>query len=407
MLTRKGSLKIQPPVYGSKITILSIDGGGIRGILPGVILAYLEAQLQALDGEDARIADYFDVISGTSTGGLITAMLAAPNEQQRPLFEAKDIVPFYLNNSPKIFPQTSGMFAWPKNVWKAISGPKYDGKYLHKLVRDILKDTRLQQTLTNVVIPTFDIKKIQPVIFSSYQVPNSPITDALLSDICIATSAAPTYFPPHYFKNQDAQGNFEEFNLIDGGIAANNPTLVAISEVSKQMSKKNPDFFPIKPTNYERYLVISIGTGANRNGTTYSAKVASEWGVIGWLFHNGRTPLITCYNNASSDMVDYHNSVVFQAFHSENYYLRIDEDKLQGDLYSVDIATKENLENLVKVGEDLLKSPVSRINLDTGGYEPVEDGVTYEEALQRFAKLLSEERKLRQSNSAPAEEEEN
>ncbi|KAG6766960.1 hypothetical protein POTOM_028139 [Populus tomentosa] len=371
MLTRKGSLKIQPPVYGSKITILSIDGGGIRGILPGVILAYLEAQLQVLDGKDARIADYFDVISGTSTGGLITAMLAAPNEQQRPLFDAKDLVPFYLNNSPKIFPQTSGMFAWPTNVWKAISGPKYDGKYLHKLV------------------------------------PDHPITDALLSDICIATSAAPTYFPPHYFKNQDEQGNFEEFNLIDGGIAANNPTLVAISEVAKQMSKKNPDFFPIKPMNYERYLVISIGTGANKNGTTYNAKVASEWGVIGWLFHKGRTPLITCYNNASSDMVDYHNSVVFRAFHSENYYLRIDDDKLQGDLSSVDIATKENLENLVKVGEDLLKSPVSRINLDTGGYEPVKDGGTYEEALQRFAKLLSEERKLRQSNSAPAKEEEN
>ncbi|KAJ6990215.1 hypothetical protein NC653_018681 [Populus alba x Populus x berolinensis] len=83
------------------------------------------------------------------------------------------------------------------------------------------------------------------------------------------------------------------------------------------------------------------------------------------------------------------------------------DDKLQGDLSSVDIATKENLENLVKVGEDLLKSPVSHINLDTGGYEPVKDGGTYEEALQRFAKLLSEERKLLQSNSAPAKEEEN
>jgi hypothetical protein len=56
---------------------------------------------------------------------------------------------------------------------------------------------------------------------------------------------------------------------------------------------------------------------------------------------------------------------------------------LQGDLSSVDIATTENLENLVKVGEDLLKSPVSRINLDTGAYEPLEDGGTYEEALQR------------------------
>jgi patatin-like phospholipase/acyl hydrolase len=99
--TQSSLLQIQPPTYGNLVTILSIDGGGIRGIIPATILEFLEE----LDGESARLADYFDVITGTSTGGLVTAMLSAPNEQKRPLFAAKDIKPFYLEHSPKIFPQ--------------------------------------------------------------------------------------------------------------------------------------------------------------------------------------------------------------------------------------------------------------------------------------------------------------
>ncbi|PKI57350.1 hypothetical protein CRG98_022195 [Punica granatum] len=99
------STHLQPPTYGNLITVLSIDGGGIRGVIPATILSFLESELQKLDGEEARIADYFDVIAGTSTGGLITAMLTSPDEKNRPMFAAKDIKEFYLKNCPKIFPQ--------------------------------------------------------------------------------------------------------------------------------------------------------------------------------------------------------------------------------------------------------------------------------------------------------------
>ncbi|MFS7973973.1 putative patatin-like phospholipase domain, Acyl transferase/acyl hydrolase/lysophospholipase [Helianthus anomalus] len=222
----------RPPNTGKRITVLSIDGGGIRGVIPGVILEYLESQLQELDGEEARVADYFDVIAGTSTGGLVTTMLTAPDENNRPLYAAKDIVPFYLENTPKIFPQRRGPFAWIIGLFKALLGPKYNGKYLQNLVKSLLGTTKLSQTLTNVVIPTFDIKNMQPVIFSSFQVAREPSMDVQLSDICIGTSAAPTYLPAHCFRKGD-----REFNLIDGGIVANNPVSYNEHHLLVQLSK--------------------------------------------------------------------------------------------------------------------------------------------------------------------------
>ncbi|XP_048131281.1 patatin-like protein 2 [Rhodamnia argentea] len=397
-MERATSLTLQPPTYGNLITILSIDGGGIRGLIPGTILNFLESELRKLDGEDARIVDYFDVISGTSTGGLVTAMLTAPNENNRPVFAAKDIKDYYLNHCPKIFPQDSCPFKPVTKMIKAVAGPKYDGKYLHKIVREELGDKRLHQTLTNVVIPTFDIETLQPTIFSSYQVKKDPGVDALLSDICISTSAAPTYLPAHTFETKDPSGKVREFNLIDGGVAANNPTLVAMGEVTKAIMGGSSDFFPIKPTDYRRFLVISLGTGTRKAEGKYTAHEAAKWGVLGWLTSGG-SPLIDVFTQASADMVDYHLSAVFQALHLHDNYLRIQDDTLTGVLSSMDVATKKNLNDLVKTGEALLKKPVSRINFDTGMCEPTSNQETNEEALIRFAKLLSQERRLRDARS--------
>ncbi|XP_058097035.1 patatin-like protein 1 [Magnolia sinica] len=384
------------PSLGEMITVLSIDGGGVRGIIPGTILAFLESKLQELDGEDARLADYFDLIAGTSTGGLVTTMLAAPDKNNRPLFAAKDINEFYLENCPKIFPQNrSGVLSSVKRLFGAISGPRYDGKFLRSKVQQLLGQTRIQDTLTNILIPTFDIKFLQPSIFNTYQARTDVSMNALLSDICISTSAAPTYLPAHYFETNGTQGKIRSFDLIDGGVAANNPTLMSISLISKQIHLKNMDFFPMKTIDCRKLLVISLGTGASKEEQRYSASSASKWGVLGWLYNGSGTPLIDTFSQGSADVVDIHSSVLFEVLGAEKNYLRIQEDSLTGDAPSVDISTKENLENLVEIGKKLLKKPVSRVNLETGLSEVVKGEGTNEEALTRFAKLLSNERKLR------------
>ncbi|XP_004501586.1 patatin-like protein 2 [Cicer arietinum] len=397
--TQSSLLQIQPPTYGKLVTILSIDGGGIRGIIPATILEYLETQLQELDGESARLADYFDVITGTSTGGLVTAMLTAPNHNQRPLFAAKDIKPFYLEHCPKIFPQHKDLFGSVTKLFRSLAGPKYDGKYLHDMVREKLGEIRVHETLTNIVIPTFDIKTMQPIIFSSYKVKTTPCFDARLSDICIGTSAAPTYLPGYNFKNQDEDGNTHEFNLIDGGVCANNPTLVAVNEVTKQIINQNNDFDSIKPMEYSRFLIISLGTGTPKNEQKFDSKLAAKWGLLDWLTHGGSTPLIDMFSQSSGDMVDYNLATVTQALNSQDNYLRIQDDTLTGIDSSVDIATKENLDKLCQIGERLLKKPLSNVNLETGVFEPTQNRETNQDALKRFAKILSQERRLREIKS--------
>ncbi|KAK7376877.1 hypothetical protein VNO80_02295 [Phaseolus coccineus] len=378
------------------VTLLSIDGGGIRGIIPGIILGFLESELQELDGDDVRLADYFDVIAGTSTGGLVTAMLTAPDQNNRPLYAAKDLKGFYLDHCPKIFQQNKcwNVIASVMKFNRTLFGPQYDGKYLHKLIREKLGDTRLHQTLTNVVIPAFDIKRLQPTIFSSFQLKKRPDLNGLLSDICISTSAAPTYLPAHCFETKTHHGEvMGNFDLIDGGVAANNPTLVAMSEVTNKISHEGPcDILNVEAMQYDRFLVISLGTGSQKQEPKYSAKDAAEWGTLSWV-----SPLIDAFGQASSDMVDFHISSVFRALNSEHNYLRIQDDTLTGNLSSVDLATEENLLQLVAVGESLLKKPVSKINFKTGLYESSDSSETNEEALKRFAKRLSKQKRFRKS----------
>ncbi|KAL6650915.1 hypothetical protein ACP70R_009840 [Stipagrostis hirtigluma subsp. patula] len=383
-----------PPSHGRLVTVLSIDGGGIRGLIPATIIACLEAKLQELDGPDARIADYFDVIAGTSTGALITAMLAAPDENKRPLFAAKDVTQFYLENGPKIFPQRKwgSLLAPVAKLAGAVMGPKYDGSFLHDKIKSLTRDVTVAGTVTNVVVPAFDVKYMQPVIFCTHEARREPLKDAHLSDVCISTAAAPTYFPAHYFETRGPGGRTREFHLVDGGVAANNPTMVAMSMLTKEVLRRNADFAAgSDPAEYRHYLIVSLGTGTAKEAERYTAPQCAKWGLLRWLYDGDFTPLIDIFSHASADMVDIHASVMFNEPRSR-------DDSLTGNTSMVDMATKENMEALIGIGRELLKKPVARVNIETGVYEPVAGEGTNEDALARFAKMLSDERRLRQSN---------
>ncbi|OEL32503.1 Patatin-like protein 2 [Dichanthelium oligosanthes] len=345
MASSKGMAAL-PPSQGRLVTVLSIDGGGIRGLIPATIIGCLDAKLQELDGPDARIADYFDVIAGTSTGALITAMLAAPDENRRPLFAAKDVTQFYLENGPKIFPQRKAWFLSPvAKLIGAVMGPKYDGSLLHDKIKSLTRDLTVADT------------------------------------------------DPRW-----AHGRTREFHLVDGGMAANNPTMVAMSMITKEALRGNRDFNTDNPAEYRHYLVVSIGTGSSQQAEKYTAPQCAKWGLLRWLYDGDFTPLIDIFSHANADMVDIHASVLFKALRCEKNYIRIQDDSLTGDTSSVDIATKANMEALIKIGQGLLEKPVARVNIDTGTYKPVAGEGSNEEVLARFAKMLSDERKLRQSN---------
>lgn len=187
--------------------VLSLDGGGIKGLFSAAFLAKLEEDL------NINIADHFDLITGTSTGGIIALGIASG---MRP----KEIVSFYKNYGPEIFDFKGG--EWLK-FWNHLTGVLYSPENLEKALRKCFKDKTLGDCKKRVVIPSYNLGKDEVYIFKTRhhpkitRDPGVPVWKAAM-----ATSAAPSYFPS--FKKID------HVRLIDGGIWANNPSLVGITE---------------------------------------------------------------------------------------------------------------------------------------------------------------------------------
>ncbi|PON42052.1 Patatin-related protein [Trema orientale] len=366
------------------MTILSIDGGGIRGIIPATILDFLEKELQKLDGPQARIADYFDVIAGTSTGGIVTAMLTTPYDQNGKAVPAQDIKKFYFEEGPKIFSSEAKVAKqeaeayWRSGrdpnqgffqkyvvshvkkaaIWCLVRllAPKYDGCHLHQKIKEIAGDTLLANTLTNVVIPAYDMQNLCPHVFSTQQARETK-SDVRLENVVISTSAAPLYFPSSKFI---ADGN--QLHFVDGGLAANNPTLLGIREAAKILQKKN--IATSNMTEYRNFLILSLGTGSIEKQK--GRHVVENGGFFDWLLKLGKglPPLFDVLFRASDDMVDLYTSFILgnSKSNSDYYkdhqyddnqinYLRIQDDQMEVHEMSIDDAKPENLSRLARIGD--------------------------------------------------------
>lgn len=305
---------------GTKFRVLSLDGGGVRGIVSAKILQYLEEKSKK------PISRLFDLIVGTSTGGIIALGLACPGESGMPKYTAKDIVQFYLNYSKTIFSRSIlRTFCTGFGLWSS----KYSRSSYDKVLNVLFSNIKLGQAICPVIIPTYSLIKAAPNIFSSRECKEKHLV-YLMSDIAGATSAAPTYLPPKSFK--DTLGN--EYIEADGGIYANNPEELAIAETFKLNEQ-------LLRSNIE---IVSIGTGTPRL-KTQGTRLRSS-GIIGWVMNAG---LIDIMLNASSDW----SSEATSMLNPNTQRLQV---VLNDGLNQLDNAEPSNLQALLSLSESYINN---------------------------------------------------
>jgi patatin-like phospholipase/acyl hydrolase len=186
--------------------ILTIDGGGIKGVFPAALLTEIE------DAIGTNIGSYFDLIAGTSTGGIIALALALR-------IKAKEILRLYIECGPKIFPSSMDIHRRVLHYVRC----KYKTDPLSNALKEVFQDHKLGDCRNRILIPTFNAQNGSTKI---YKTPHHERFERdwieKVVDVALATSAAPTYFAPYVSRDMIA--------LIDGGIWANNPTGIAVVE---------------------------------------------------------------------------------------------------------------------------------------------------------------------------------
>ncbi|EXB80085.1 Patatin group A-3 [Morus notabilis] len=293
-----------------KICILSIDGGGMRGILSGKALAYLEQSLKAKSGNpDARIADYFDVAAGAGVGGIFTAMLFATRDQSRPISKADDTWRFLTDNGRRFYRSTPNSGGFLRRIFRASGGSSGSATAgLEKSMKEVFvekgRSLTLKDTLKPVLIPCYDLSSTAPFLFSRADALETDSFDFELWEVCRATSAEPGSFEPVQMRSVDGQ---TRCLAVDGGLAMSNPTAAAITHVLH-----NKQEFPFV-RGVEDLLVLSIGTGQLLE-VSYEGEQVRKWKAKEWA-----RPTARITTDASADFVDQAVSMAFGHSRSTNY----------------------------------------------------------------------------------------
>jgi len=304
--------------------VLSIDGGGTKGLYSAKIIEGIEKEY------DASICDHFDLVCGTSTGGLIALALSLR-------IPASEIVAFYRNHSAKIFSNRNIIEKMLRVASQIGIAGKYGNKALINALQELFGERRLNEAECLLCIPSFSLSDGRPFIFKRDH-PEGGLTrdnNTRYLDVAVATSAAPTFLPVASIRNYDNR------QFIDGGIYANNPSLVGVVEAFK--------YFVGSGKQFNRLGLLSIATiepppGARRKRITRRSAV--HWS----------RDLVTAFFEGQAGMTNY--VVDTLAHHCEPgfEYVRIPSASVNNELSMIlqlDSASKESIDAMCHLGTDM------------------------------------------------------
>ena len=312
------------------IKILSIDGGGIRGIIPAVVLAEIERRT-------ARgAADLFHLIAGTSTGGVLAIGLSIPKSPTAVLYTATQLIEFYERQGARIF---SRSLAHRLAACGNLRREKYTSSGMAQALLDYFGESRLRDAATDLLIPSYEIERSRPFFFRSAIARERLDYDFPAREVARATTAAPTYFAPLKLA---AGMPGDHYTLIDGGVFANNPAACALVEAHATHPEAND------------FLVVSLGTGELNGCLLYEQ--AKNWGIVRWAM-----PMLEVVFDGVSRTVDYQlRQVLPDAKGHLKHYYRF-QTTLDGHNHRLDNASPENITALKALAHNLIERESANI----------------------------------------------